>query len=1178
MLFKRRAPQRRVPNFLPHLPAQAQREITQDLSPAALMLRRWCQGIVISTPFFVAYGIWIRGWQDMAGTQAIAGVGAVAYLWAYCLVRSALHTLVLQRIEIVLWVNSVALAFIATVMLAVTGGSLSPLFWLYLVLIVLDALQDRRRGVMAAWLSCACFCLLIVAQALQWLPDEVTGVVWETHPRGAAWLAHAIGVAGWYVVVAMSVSAFSTWIGRYERQLRTRHAEADGQARALEAERATLYAEQQAVGQRTLQLDQVRHQVDADRQRWERERQQSDAQHAQAAQQLADAHAQLAEQVRNVEVRAAHLLSVQTQFDKDRTDWEQERTRMIKTLDDREADVREQLRECDDARRTFETQRAQTTQSLMQLEATLLASLKRVGEEMSQVEAKRRELEAAQRRLEMTQQRWTAQQTHVTQQMSDRASALALHEQRLADQQQAVTATADALRERLTRADAAERIVQQAHTAWETERAQMRARLEAAEAALARQDTALAEQRRAMAADAAQLTTQRSDVDAVVADLETRQRRTLEEVRRVEGQRHMIEQEQQRLTQELQRREQVLQERAAQLTAQRSDVEAARAQLAEQAAALDTQRRALSDEHVTWEQQRDRTAKAVSAAPRGLLGQAYRALQGQAKRLRDQGRELTQRRRDLAAREHQLEQQVIAATRQEHELQTARQQFEAERVRMVQQLRERELQLAQQLKQTGDEEHRVQADRVAVEQAKRELAAERTTHEATSAQRLTAQADEQRQARRELDAAQRAVAEAQQAHETQRTQWDAAQQRAQEAFAAREGQADEQRQALEEREQALARKCQEWEHTHGATNQRLTKEEKTLSGRIQALEAKEQRLAAAQQQADAERRDIERQQQQLTHASTKREQEHAVRLEHLEQLRKQLEGEREDAARQREQVEAVRQHITQEQQRLEETRRQVNEARRVLTDASMTQAPDRFSAETLTLLANEFNAPLASLHALLTTLMAGDHGEVSPAILTTLRDVDATHKRLSRVVSDVLDAARMEHGQFAVSIEQVVLHDILSRAEEEIQAEAERKHLTLSRQGNDTVTLAADREHLQRIFAALLRNAVQYTARGGITITASAEPERVTITIADTGVGIQTTALGRLFAKPKLGMLLRGKGMSLYLARGLATLMGGDVTLVSSDLEVGSTFAVTLPRQPRAAASEKPEPFVSVKR
>jgi signal transduction histidine kinase len=243
----------------------------------------------------------------------------------------------------------------------------------------------------------------------------------------------------------------------------------------------------------------------------------------------------------------------------------------------------------------------------------------------------------------------------------------------------------------------------------------------------------------------------------------------------------------------------------------------------------------------------------------------------------------------------------------------------------------------------------------------------------------------------------------------------------------------------------------------------------------------------------------------------------------------------------------------------------------------MTQAPDRFSAETLTLLANEFNAPLASLNALLTTLMAGDHGEVSLEILTTLRNVDATHKRLSRVVSDVLDAARMEHGQFAVSIEQVVLHDILSRAEEEIQAEVERKHLTLSREGSDTVTLAADREHLQRIFTALLRNAVQYTEQGGITITAAAEPERVTITIADTGVGIQTAALGRLFAKPKLGMLLRGKGMSLYLARGLAQLMGGDVTLISSDLEVGSTFAVTLPRQARAASAAKPEPSVSVK-
>jgi len=75
------------------------------------------------------------------------------------------------------------------------------------------------------------------------------------------------------------------------------------------------------------------------------------------------------------------------------------------------------------------------------------------------------------------------------------------------------------------------------------------------------------------------------------------------------------------------------------------------------------------------------------------------------------------------------------------------------------------------------------------------------------------------------------------------------------------------------------------------------------------------------------------------------------------------------------------------------------------------------------------------------------------------------------------------------------------------------------------------------------------------------------VAITDTGVGVQAGQWDQLFAPPKLGALVHGRGLSLYLARKLARSMGGDVTLVASELEQGSTFALALPLATGSASS-----------
>ena len=354
----------------------------------------------------------------------------------------------------------------------------------------------------------------------------------------------------------------------------------------------------------------------------------------------------------------------------------------------------------------------------------------------------------------------------------------------------------------------------------------------------------------------------------------------------------------------------------------------------------------------------------------------------------------------------------------------------------------------------------------------------------------------------------------------------------------------------------------------GRAGEVLTQENQKLSQRVKQLEERQTQMTKLQQQLDEQRRQIEGRQRDSGQALSKREEELASRMQQIAALQKQLEGERAEMDKERRAVESERQELAAERQRVADSHQHVNQARHELAEASVMQPPDRFSAETLTVLANEFNAPLASLDILLAGLLEGDHGKLPAQAQSSLEELIKSHAQLRRVVGDVLDIARIERKQMPVAVQAVPLQPLIDHGIEQVAGEAKRKGVAVKREGIQALAVAVDPELAQRILSVVLRNAVEYTERGTITIGCTAQQDRVAITVADTGVGIQTTQLGELFAKPKLGALLHGKGLSLYLARSLAKLMGSDVTLVSSELDTGSTFAVTLPKAPRAAAAE----------
>lgn len=1150
-----------------------------EFDAIAARFRHWAYGIAFSSAIAIAIAYLIRGFKSPGGLPWVAGIGVSAFVWSYLLIYSSNARPMLERASAILWTNAIVILVLTTAVITSTGAGVSPFFWLYLAIIITEVLEDRRRGLVAAWGSWAAFCVLVLTQGLNLLPARITGVSTATHPLGVPWLFHTLGIVLWYFIVAIAVTRGFKWTRQQAQHAKQEQDAVTQQSQALDAERAKLQSGRHEVGERILQLDKASRDLAAEKEKWDRDKKAWDLERAQRAQQLTDQDTEVNERARRLDTHQSRLQAIQQQLDEQRETSEQERARAIHALDDREASLRERTQELEDVKRNFESQRAQTTQSLTQLEETLLASLKRIGDETAQLEAYRRDVEDAQRAFSERQAEWLTQQTHDVQELDVRKATLAGEAQRMQQAREVLEQETAQLRagqaeqeqaahRRQEETEETRRASQEEQQAWEMRCAQREAQVKKHEEILAQREAKLEERQQRLASEAQTFDHIRTQLANGGRDVETRIAELNKERHSITAQKSFAEAETHKLAAELQARRRVMEEQRAQLEVQRSEVGAEHERLSEQGRTLESQRQALVQEQQQWERQRHDAANAVKS-PRGFfVQQAKRALQIQAQRLREQGREITQARRETLAREQAIDKLGLDIKKDQHGFEQTRQQFEAERQRLTQQLRQRETELAERLHIVGETEQRVKEERVEIEKARRQVEREADSFKSQHQHKTQTESESLRKAREEVDTAQNALAEARRTHEAQLRRWDSSKAAAEETVAGREHRLTEQMKAFEERQKAFTAQQKDWEKMQGRASDVLSQENQKLTQRVQQLEERQSQMTKLQQQLEEQRRQIESRQREAAQAVSKREEELGGRMQQIGALQKQIEGERAEIERERGVVESQRQELNTERQRVADSHQHVNQARHELAEASVMQPPDRFSAETLTLLANEFNAPLASVDILLAGLLEGDHGKLPAQAQSSLEELVKSHAQLRRVVVDVLDIARIERKQMPVAVEAVPLQPLLDRAIEGIAAEAKRKGVAVKREGIQALAVAVDPALAERILGVVLRNAVQYTERGTVTIGCTAQQDRVAITVADTGVGIQAAQLGELFAKPKLGALLHGRGLSLYLARSLAKLMGSDVMLVSSELDTGSTFAVTWPKAPRAAAVE----------
>jgi PAS domain S-box-containing protein len=245
------------------------------------------------------------------------------------------------------------------------------------------------------------------------------------------------------------------------------------------------------------------------------------------------------------------------------------------------------------------------------------------------------------------------------------------------------------------------------------------------------------------------------------------------------------------------------------------------------------------------------------------------------------------------------------------------------------------------------------------------------------------------------------------------------------------------------------------------------------------------------------------------------------------------------------------------------------------------EAANKAKTEFLSRMSHELRTPLNAVLGFAQLLHLDRSLPFTEKHLGWLKQMQDAGWHLLQLIDDVLDLSRIEAGAVTLTNAPLYLPSLLDSAIAMAESDARKRGIRIDKHPScdAPINVLADVTRLRQVLINLLSNAIKYNRPGGsVSVQASTEtPGRVTIDITDTGLGMSSAQLPRLF-KPfdRLGREnsnVPGAGIGLYITKLLVERMNGDVQ-VRSQSGKGTTFSITLPttddsiQQPALAAHD----------
>lgn len=232
------------------------------------------------------------------------------------------------------------------------------------------------------------------------------------------------------------------------------------------------------------------------------------------------------------------------------------------------------------------------------------------------------------------------------------------------------------------------------------------------------------------------------------------------------------------------------------------------------------------------------------------------------------------------------------------------------------------------------------------------------------------------------------------------------------------------------------------------------------------------------------------------------------------------------------------------------------------------ESANRAKSEFLANMSHEIRTPLNGLMGMLQLMQFTSLDDVQSKYVETALQ---SSRRLTSLLSDILDLSRIDSGQLRVVSEAFDFRDAMEAMVQLFGPAAKGKGLELQQYINPVIpaTLIGDATRLQQVLSNVIGNAIKFTRKGRVDIEAHPLPPRtpgeyrVLFSVSDTGIGIADDVLGELFtpftqAVTGYQRQFQGAGLGLAISKRLTTLMGGNMA-VESEEGVGATFYFCLP-------------------
>jgi len=237
----------------------------------------------------------------------------------------------------------------------------------------------------------------------------------------------------------------------------------------------------------------------------------------------------------------------------------------------------------------------------------------------------------------------------------------------------------------------------------------------------------------------------------------------------------------------------------------------------------------------------------------------------------------------------------------------------------------------------------------------------------------------------------------------------------------------------------------------------------------------------------------------------------------------------------------------------------------VLRDMTEAQQLEKMRADFVANVSHELRTPLVMLQGYSEAIVDGmtESDEATKEFASIIYDES---QRLSRLVNDLLDLARMEAGYQELRIEAIETVSFAQRVIKKFKQMGRDKQVTFSVSGPN-ITFDADPDQMEQVLTNLLGNALRYTENGEIKIKIDEDRENITLSVIDSGDGIPEEDLPFVFDRFYKADKARtrgktGTGIGLAIVANVVRAHGGEVE-VDSRLGEGATFRIRLPKKQR---------------